>query len=204
MLELRQGGRRFGRRWAFSGLDLSLSTGDRALLTGPNGAGKTTLLRCLAGTLTLSAGRATVAGHPVGTAAARRLTGVCLAPEQGLYQELSARENLALVARIRLDRPAAARAVARVEEELDIGDYASVPVGRCSAGMRARVSIARALVGDPALVVLDEPDRSLDARSRARLWAALDRRTDLTCVVVSHHADRRDRGYREITLGAGG
>ncbi|SCG58087.1 ABC transporter ATP-binding protein [Micromonospora humi] len=204
MLELRQAGRRFGRRWVFAGFDLSLPAGHRALLTGPNGAGKTTVLRCLAGTLALSAGRATVAGHPVGTTAARRLTGVCLAPEQGLYEELSARENVALVARIRLGRRAAAAAVSRVEEELDIGGYATVPVSRCSAGMRSRVSIARALVGDPALLVLDEPDRSLDAHSRARLWEALDRRAGLTCVVVSHHRDRRDRGYREITLGAAG
>ncbi|GGM07348.1 MULTISPECIES: ABC transporter ATP-binding protein [Micromonospora] len=198
MLDLRQAARRFGRRWVFDGLDLSVPAGTQLFLSGPNGAGKTTLLRCLSGTLALSAGRATVAGHPVGSLAARRLTGVCLAPEQGLYGTLTARDNLALVARLRLPWRAARTAVARVEEELDITGYATVPAGRCSAGMRARVSIARALLGEPALLILDEPDRSLDEGSRERLWQALAHRTGTTCVIASHH--RAHRGPRQQDL----
>ncbi|MFI2710846.1 ATP-binding cassette domain-containing protein [Micromonospora sp. NPDC018662] len=196
MLRLDGAGRAFGRRPVFSGLDLAVAPGTRLLLTGGNGAGKTTLLRCLAGTLTLSRGRATVAGHPAGSAAARRLVGVALAPEQTLCGSLSAHDNLMLVARMRLPARRAAAAVAGVEEEFAITGYARTAANRCSAGMRARVSVARALLGDPPVVLLDEPGRSLDAQARALFWAALDRRPESTFVLASHlpedlsHCDR--------------
>ncbi|RKN49067.1 ABC transporter ATP-binding protein [Micromonospora endolithica] len=140
MLLLDGAGRTFGRRPVFSGLDLEVSPGTRLLLTGGNGAGKTTLLRCLAGTLTLSAGRATIAGWAVGSPEARRLVGVALAPEQTLCGRLSAHDNLMLVARMRLPAREAAPAVARLEEEFAIAEYARLPAQRCSAGTRARIS----------------------------------------------------------------
>ncbi|SCF27979.1 ABC transporter ATP-binding protein [Micromonospora mirobrigensis] len=199
-LRVRDAARRFGSRPVFDGLDLDVPAGTRLLLDGRNGAGKTTLLRCLAGTLTFTAGEASVAGHPAGSAQARRLTGVCLTPEQGLYGRLSGHDNLLLAARLRLAGPAARTAVARLETELEIEPFARVPTERCSAGMRARVTIARALLGDPALLLLDEPGRSLDVHARALLWAALDRRRDLTCVLVSHHPEDRDRCDRALSF----
>ncbi|WP_328347812.1 ABC transporter ATP-binding protein [Micromonospora sp. NBC_00421] len=204
MLSLVRATRRFGRRTVFAGLDLDVAAGERVLLAGPNGAGKTTLLRCLSGTLALSAGRAAVAGHPVGSPGARRATGVCLAPEQGLYDRLTARQNITLVARLRLPRRAVRAAVTGIEEEFGVTRYAEVPAGRCSAGMRARVSIARSLVGAPALLLLDEPGRSLDDQGRRLLWQALDRRAELTCVVASHHPDDGSRCPRKLTLAAVG
>ncbi|SCL35444.1 ABC-2 type transporter [Micromonospora nigra] len=202
MLQIRQAARWFGRLRIFGGLDLEVAAGNRLFLGGPNGSGKTTLLRCLAGTLALDSGRATVDGHPVGSSAARQLTGVCLAPEHRLYEKLSAHQNIAFVARLRLPWRVVRGAVARVEEELDIVGYAAVPVERCSAGMRARVSVARALVGTPALLLLDEPGRSLDEHARGLLWQALDRRSELTVVVASHQTDDRSRCQQELTLTA--
>ncbi|WP_228543051.1 ATP-binding cassette domain-containing protein [Micromonospora sp. S-DT3-3-22] len=204
MLRLRGAGRRFGRRVVFSDLDLDVGAGGRVLLAGPNGAGKTTLLRCLSGTLTLSTGQATVAGHPVGSPDARRATDVCLAPEQGLYEQLTAHQNITLVARLRLPRRAVPAAVTGIEEELGIARYASLPVARCSAGMRARISIARSLVAAPALLLLDEPGRSLDEEGRRLLWQSIDRRTELTCVVASHHADDGRHCRQRLTLVAAG
>ncbi|WP_410818060.1 ATP-binding cassette domain-containing protein [Micromonospora sp. 050-3] len=200
MLAIRRAQRRFGRRVIFADLDLDVPVGARLFLGGSNGSGKTTLLRCLSGTLTLSAGQATVGGHPVGSLPARRLTGVCLAPEQGLYEKLSARENLALIARLRLPRRAVGPAVATMEQELDLTGYATLPMERCSAGMRARVSIARSLVAGPALLLLDEPGRSLDDRARLLLWEALGRRPEMTCVIASHDADDRRRCDSAVTL----
>jgi ABC-type multidrug transport system ATPase subunit len=199
-LRIRQATRRFGRHEVFSGLDLDLPAGSRLLLIGANGSGKTTLLRCLAGTLALTAGQASVDGHPVGSLAARRATGVCLAPEQGLYGRLSGHDNLMLAARLRMPRRAAAEAVARVEDEFELTRFVGLPVQACSAGMRARLSLARAFVGEPSTLLLDEPDRSLDDGSRALLWAALDRRPRTTCVVASHRPADRGRCDRTLTL----
>ncbi|NBE85363.1 ABC transporter ATP-binding protein [Micromonospora rubida] len=200
MLCLRGAARWFGRHRVFSGLDFDVPTGTRLLVTGGNGSGKTTLLRCLAGTLSLTSGAALVDGHPAGSPAARRALGVCLNPEQGLYGSLSGRDNLLLAARLRLPAAAARRMVARVEDEFEIGPFARVPVQRCSAGMRARVTIARSLLADPAALVLDEPGRSLDERARNLLWAALDRRPQLACVVVSHQSEDQSRCGRTLTF----
>ncbi|MFI9639964.1 ATP-binding cassette domain-containing protein [Micromonospora sp. NPDC051925] len=204
MLRLLRATRRFGRRDVFTDLDFEVAVGERVLLAGPNGSGKTTLLRCLSGTLALSTGQATVAGHPVGSPDAKRATGVCLAPEQGLYETLTARQNIALVARLRLPCRAVRAAVTGIEEELGITRYASMPAARCSAGMRARISIARSLVADPALLLLDEPGRSLDEQGRRLLWQAIERRTELTCVIASHHVDDGSRCQQRLTLTAAG
>ncbi|MEU3455154.1 ABC transporter ATP-binding protein [Micromonospora sp. NPDC006766] len=200
MLRLIGAGRAFGRRPIFSGLDLHLAAGTRLLLSGGNGSGKTTLLRCLAGSLTFSTGQALVAGQPAGSPAARRLVGAALAPEHGLYGRLTGHENLMLVARMRLPAREAAPAVAGLAREFGIEDYAGVPMERCSAGMRARVVVARALLGDPAVVLLDEPGRSMDADGRERIWAALARRPGLTCVLASHLAEDRERCDRVLTM----
>jgi ABC-type multidrug transport system ATPase subunit len=200
LLRVRHATRTFGRRRAFTDVSFEVPAGGRLLLAGGNGAGKTTLLRCLAGTLAFTDGTAEVAGRMVGTLDARRLVGVCLAPERSLYEQLSARDNLLLAARIRLPARDTVRAVTGLEDELGLGHVATVPVSRCSAGMRARVTVARALVGDPALVLLDEPTRALDDDGRARLWAALERRPGLACVLASHHAADTRHCHEILTL----
>ncbi|MFG1845507.1 ABC transporter ATP-binding protein [Micromonospora carbonacea] len=200
MLSLRGASRWFGRHPVFTGLDLDVPAGTRLLVTGGNGSGKTTLLRCLAGALSLTGGEATVGGQPAGSRAARRVLAACLSPEQCLYNKLSGHDNLLFAARLRLDRPSAARAVGQLEDEFEIGPYAALPMERCSAGMRARVTVARALLGDPAALVLDEPGRSLDEQARALLWAALDRRPGLACVLVSHHREDQERCQRTLTF----
>jgi ABC-type multidrug transport system ATPase subunit len=198
VLAARGAARRFGDRVVFAGLDLDVAAGRRLLLLGPNGSGKTTLLRCAAGTLGLSAGSLLVAGRPAGSARSRAAVGLCLHPERGLHTALSGRDNLLLAARLRLPWRQAATAVDEVALELGVHEFGRLPVRICSAGMRARVSIARALLGAPDLVLLDEPTRSLDEEARGLLWAALDRRPALACVVASHQAE--DRAHCDHTL----
>jgi ABC-type multidrug transport system ATPase subunit len=200
MLRLSGAGRAFGRRTIFADIHLDVPPGMRLLLAGTNGSGKTTLLRCMAGSLALTSGRGSVWGAPMGTPAARERVGACLTSERGLYDELTARQNLVLFARLRLPWRRVAGAVAQVEEELDLGSFARTPLRRCSTGMRALVGFGLALFGEPPLLLLDEPSRSLDRRGHELLWAALGRRPATACVLSSHQESDRARCHETLTM----
>ncbi|HET6656457.1 MAG TPA: ABC transporter ATP-binding protein [Gaiellaceae bacterium] len=179
--------RRFGAKEVVRSLDLSVAPGQRVALWGPNGSGKSTVLRCVAGTLTPSAGSVHVGGHLAGELAARRLVGASLAQERSFYLRLSGRTNLLFFARIRYDdRREGSRAVDGLIEELEIADIAATRVDRCSTGMVQQLGIARALLGDPSVLLLDEPTRSLDADARGRLWGALGRRPHAAALIATH------------------
>ena len=93
--------RRFGDREVIRDFDLEIGAGERVALLGANGSGKTTIIRCIAGTLTPSAGDVRVLGHTAGTLAARSRIGVSLSQERSFYFRLSGRENLLFFARVR-------------------------------------------------------------------------------------------------------
>jgi ABC-type multidrug transport system ATPase subunit len=179
--------RRFGAHEVLRAVDLTLEPGERVALRGPNGSGKTTLLRCIAGTLEPSGGRILVGEHEAGTVEARRLLGASLSQERSFYQRLSGYTNLVFFARLRYaGKKRAAAAVDSIIEELEIRGIAGERVDRCSTGMVQQLAFARALIGEPALLLLDEPTRSLDEDAVARLWGALDRRRGAALVVASH------------------
>lgn len=169
------------------GLSLHVASGERLVLHGPNGSGKTTLLRTVLGTLVPEAGTVTVGGHPAGTVAARRLVGASLSQERSFYMRLTGHENLLLYARLRgLGKRRAAAHVRRLGEELELDRVVSRRADRCSTGQLQLLAFARALVGDPSALLLDEPTRSLDDDARGRLWAALGRRASTAVIVASH------------------
>jgi ABC-2 type transport system ATP-binding protein len=154
--------KRFGRQVAVQDLNLTVEAGEIFGFLGPNGAGKTTTIRIILGLLRPSSGRVQVAGfdswtqHPE---AARRFGAVLEAP--GFYGYLSGRQNLSQFARV-LDRSAERR----VDELLELVGLASAAADRVrtySLGMRQRLAIAQALLGEPALLILDEPTNGLDA-----------------------------------------
>jgi ABC-2 type transport system ATP-binding protein len=179
--------RRFGAKEVIRSFDLSAEPGQRIALWGPNGSGKSTVLRCVAGTLMPSAGSVLIGGHRAGELAARRLVGASLAQERSFYLRLSGRTNLLFFARIRYDnRREGMRAVDGLIEELEIADIAAQRVDRCSTGMVQQLGIARALIGEPAVLLLDEPTRSLDADARARLWGAIERRPKTVALIAAH------------------
>jgi ABC-2 type transport system ATP-binding protein len=156
-------GRRFGGRRALDPVDLALAPGDAVALVGPNGAGKSTLLALLAGALEPSEGRVERGpGVRVGWAPQR----------PAHYGRLSPRENLELFARLAGDAEpelAAERALASLDLPRERRQS-----GELSVGMRQRLSIALALLGDPDVVLLDEPTASLDEERRARLWELVE------------------------------
>jgi len=186
--------RGFREREVIRGLDLELPAGSRTGLVGPNGSGKTTLLRCIAGTLTPQAGEVLVGGEQAGTLAARRLVGTSLSQERSFYLRLSGRTNLRFFARLRHTRARDARRnVAELEEELELSEIASRRTDACSSGMLQQLAFARALLGRPSVVLLDEPTRSLDHDAITRIWGALDRRPEIAVLIATHLDDDLDR-----------
>jgi ABC-2 type transport system ATP-binding protein len=180
--------RGFKDRAVVHGLTLSVEPGERIALYGPNGSGKTTVLRCVAGTLAPSSGEIHVGGHKAGSLEARRLIGASMAQERSFYLRLKGHENLLFFARLRHARERdAVRDVAQIEDELDLHEITAERVDQCSTGMVQQLAFARALIGRPSLILLDEPTRSLDRGARARIWASLDQRQ--AAVLLASHLD---------------
>jgi ABC-2 type transport system ATP-binding protein len=203
ILEVAQLGRRFGAREVLRDIDISLGPGERLAVTGPNGSGKTTLLRCVSGTLIPSSGQVRICGHEAGSVQARRHLGISLSQERSFYLRLSGRENLRYFARLRYrSEQSAKRTVDVLVEELELGAIAAQRVDRCSTGMVQQLALARALLGQPALLALDEPTRSLDEGAVNRLWAALDRRPQTTVLIATHRDDDAARCGGRLNLGA--
>jgi ABC-type multidrug transport system ATPase subunit len=202
VLEVAKLSRRFGSREVLRSLDLTLRPGERLAVRGPNGSGKTTLLRCIAGTVRPSSGHVTVCGCPAGSYQARRLVGASLSSERSFYMRLTGRHNLLFFAQLRTEsRRQAAKAVDAIERELELEEIASQRVDRCSTGMLQQLSFARALLGDPALLTLDEPTRSLDTDAVARVWAALGRRPKCSLLLATHSDDDTERCDGRLDLG---
>ncbi len=193
--------RAFGSRVVVDDLSFELAQGDRVALWGPNGSGKTTVLRCLAGTITPTSGEAKIQGHLAGSIAARNLIGVSLSQERSFYMRLSGRANLLFFARLRgAGKADAERSVRSLEDELELAEILRERADRCSTGMLQQLGFARALLGEPALLVLDEPTRSLDEKAVERLWSAVERRPETAVLLATHRKEDLDRCASRIDL----
>lgn len=183
--------RRYGPRKALEGVDLTLERGDFLTVFGPNGAGKTTLLRMLATITRPSRGDLSLFGIDprVAPHAVRRRIGL-IAHTGFLYGGLSARDNLRFYARL-YDVPSASDRADALLEEVGLADRGGDLVRTFSRGMQQRLSIARALIHDPELVLLDEPYTGLDQHASRMLRGILDRvrAGGRTVAMVTHHLE---------------
>ncbi|HZL18061.1 MAG TPA: ATP-binding cassette domain-containing protein [Polyangia bacterium] len=180
----------FGSKAAVAGLSFSVEGGEIYGLLGPNGAGKTTTLRVLAGILTPTSGRAVIAGldvaaHPLEV---RRRLGF-LTNTTGLYARLTGRELLRYFARLYGLAPAAADArITALVEALDLAPFFERRCEALSTGERQRLSIARAVLHDPTVLILDEPTAGLDVLASRFLRAFVRAERDRgKAVVFSTH-----------------
>ena len=182
--------KRFGHAVALDGIDLDLGAGASLAVLGPNGAGKSTLLRLIAGLARPTAGNLRIDGEHAQRRQARARVGY-IGHATLLYPALTARENLVFAARMQGVADPAGRAQALLEDE-GLGAAADRLLGGFSRGMAQRVAIARGLVNDPAIVLLDEPFTGLDRRAAERLAKRLEalRRAEHTLILVTHDVAR--------------
>ena len=175
---------------ALNGIDLDIRAGDRVAIVGANGAGKTTTLRMLAGILVPSSGSATIAGvdaskDPIGV---RQRIGF-LSGTTGLYPRLTGRETLAYFGKLHgLKKDELEARIAELIETFHLHEFVD---GRCeglSTGQRQRISIARAVVHDPSVLILDEPTTGLDIMAASDMIDFVEsRRSAGRCVLFSTH-----------------
>jgi heme ABC exporter ATP-binding subunit CcmA len=188
----------FGRTRAISVLDLELQSGISGLF-GPNAAGKSTLLRVIAALQEFARGEVLIDENPVSLRdeAFRRLVGY-LGHDSGLYTRLTVRENLDLFARLH------GVPVARVDTvigELDLDTVADQSVGALSAGFRRRTGVARAVVHDPQILLLDEPYANLDDEAADRVSAAIRNWWSAgKYAVVASHGAKRVKEYADASI----
>ena len=174
-LEARGLRKRFGKTVALDGLDLLVEPGQVVAVLGPNGAGKTTFVRAVATLLRLDGGALRVAGHDVNreAAAVRRLIGLA-GQFAAVEPTMTGRENLVMVGRLYgLNRQAARAAADQLLTQLRLDGAADRLVRTYSGGMRRRLDLGASLVGEPRLLLLDEPTTGVDPRSRLELWDAI-------------------------------
>jgi heme exporter protein A len=192
--------KRFGPVRALRALDLDVHSGSTLAVIGPNGAGKSTLLRLLSG-LTRPSGGALRVGREERDRRSRRGRVGLIAHASFLYPTLTARENLILAGRLYGVANPAERANALLEEQ-ELTGVAERRAGGFSRGMSQRLSIARGLVHDPEIVLLDEPFSGLDPRAAARLAERLGalRSAHRTVVLVTHDLARAAELADEILM----
>ena len=183
------------------GISLTVRAGLVTGLLGPSGCGKTTLMRSVVGVQMVEGGAVTVLGHPAGSPAVRERVGY-VTQSPSVYGDLTVRENLRYFARI-LDVP-----VDRIDEAIaTVGLVANAEqvVRTLSGGERSRVSLASALLGDPDILVLDEPTVGLDPVLRRDLWSTFHglAQGGTTLLVSSHVMDEADRCHELVLMREG-
>jgi len=192
---------RRGSTDVFTGLDLDIPRGQITGLLGPSGCGKTTLMRSIVGVQKVAGGTVTVLGDPAGTRPQRRRVAYDT-QAASVYADLTTRQNLRYFARL-IGAPR--EDVDRVIGQVGLDGQADQTVGSLSGGQENRVSLAVAMLGDPELIVLDEPTVGLDPLLRSELWAVFRALADAgaTLIVSSHVMDEAVRCDRLVLMRAG-
>jgi ABC-2 type transport system ATP-binding protein len=188
--------KRFGKLEAVSDVSFSVARSSTCALLGGNGAGKTTTISMLLGVLLPSAGRITVLGEDMARRRYRVLPRMNFtSPYVDLPRKLTVDENLTVFARL-YGIADMRRRIASLVDRLDLGDFFERPYGTLSAGQRTRVSLAKALLNEPELLLLDEPTASLDPDIADRVRTQLvgyQRASGATLLLASHNMPEVER-----------
>jgi ABC-2 type transport system ATP-binding protein len=191
---------------ALNGLDLDVPSGEFFGLLGPNGAGKTTLINAVCNLIRVTAGEILVFGEPASSLEVRRIVGLA-EQEPNLDRFLTVRE--ALLYHGGYYGLTRGRAAERAEQRIDVFDLrakADVRAPKLSGGMRRRLLLARALLHEPRLVILDEPTAGVDVELRHELWRYIRRlhRQGTTILLTTHYLEEAEALCEDIALIADG
>jgi lipooligosaccharide transport system ATP-binding protein len=190
-------GKRFGSREAVRDLDLEIPQGGCFGFLGPNGAGKTTTLRMILGLCRPSAGSLEVLGLPVPERIREIRARIGVVPQSDNQDpDFSVEENLLVYARYFGLKPRQVRGrIDELLEFLELGDRRNARIRELSGGIKRRLSIARALINDPELIILDEPSTGLDPQVRHLIWTRLRqlKAAGKTLLLTTHYMDEAER-----------
>jgi lipooligosaccharide transport system ATP-binding protein len=188
----------YGDLVAVAGIDFEVERGECFGFLGPNGAGKTTTMKMIYRASAVGGGSLRILGHEASGGSndreIKRRVGV-VPQEDNLDQDLTVRENLEVFARFyRLGRAARAK-IDQLVDELGLADKTGVKTNRLSGGLKRRLQIARGLLGQPEILVLDEPTTGLDPAARQDLWRRLRelKRERATLLLTTHYMDEAER-----------
>jgi lipooligosaccharide transport system ATP-binding protein len=189
--------KRFGEMTAVDAVDFEVAPGESFGFLGPNGAGKTSTMRMIGCVSPVTAGTLTVLGMDPAVEPARIKARIGVVPQQDtLDMELTVRENLVIYGRyFDLSRREAGRRADELLEFVQLIDRSSSQVEPLSGGMKRRLTIARSLINEPSLLLLDEPTTGLDPQARHLLWDRLYRlkQRGVTLVLTTHYMDEAEQ-----------
>jgi ABC-2 type transport system ATP-binding protein len=193
---------------AVNGVSFSINKGEIFGLLGPNGAGKTTTIRMLSTVLEPDSGDIVIGGHSIKNEAEaiRSIIGVC-PQELALYEDLSAYDNMVFFGRMAgLDGKKARDQAMKNLELMGLENRAKGKVAKFSGGMKRRINLAIALMGDPELLFLDEPTVGIDPQSRNNIFENIQglQKRGLTVLYTTHYMEEADRLCNRIAIMDGG
>ncbi|MGW7416568.1 ATP-binding cassette domain-containing protein [Streptomyces sp. NPDC054863] len=203
-IEVRGLVKHYGDTKALDGVDLDVREGTVLGVLGPNGAGKTTLVRCLSTLVRPDAGTATVAGFDVVRQPRQLRRTIGLTGQYASVDEkLSGWENLYMIGRLLdLSRKDARKRSDDLLERFSLTEAAKKPAGQYSGGMRRRLDLAASMIGQPAVLYLDEPTTGLDPRTRNEVWAEVQRMVGegVTVLLTTQYMEEAEQLASELTV----
>ncbi|HLA34054.1 MAG TPA: ATP-binding cassette domain-containing protein [Rhodocyclaceae bacterium] len=194
----------YGKNIVVAGIDFSLKPGECFGLLGPNGAGKTTTLRCCLGLTQADSGTIRLAGEPIPQRAREARMKIGVVPQfDNLDPDFSAAENLLIYGKyFGLEKSAIKRKIPLLLEFAGLAGKENAPIRSLSGGMKRRLTLARALVNDPELLILDEPTTGLDPQARHLIWDRLKRLLSQgkTILLTTHFMDEAERLCHRLAI----